>query len=158
MTGEDEYSRYKHRRYRSTLHIPICVRYFTLPTGTVTQTDLCSHQINRFIDFCLFCLWYVCEVTYIVELLHFSHFHHVSLVHTNRLLPATGGSGLRPRGTTHTLELGLPVSAVLQQWWPRRDPWSPAMMGPLTLATGYFNLPSCPSCSHSRPQINATYR
>jgi hypothetical protein len=31
-----------------------------------------------------------------VELLHFSHFHHFSLVlWTNRLLPATGGSGLR---------------------------------------------------------------
>jgi hypothetical protein len=48
-----------------------------------------------------------------VELLHFSHFHHVSLVQwTNCLLPATGGSGSRPKGATHTLELGLPVSAV----------------------------------------------
>ncbi len=45
-----------------------------------------------------------------------SHFHHVSLVQwTNRLLPATGGCGLRPRGATHTLKIGLPVSAVSLQ-------------------------------------------
>jgi hypothetical protein len=51
-----------------------------------------------------------------VELLHFSHFHHVSLVQwTNRLLPATGGSSLCPRGATHTLELELPVSAASLQ-------------------------------------------
>jgi hypothetical protein len=49
----------------------------------------------------------------LVELLHFSQFHHVSLVQwTNCLLPATGGSSSRPRGATHTLELGLPVIAV----------------------------------------------
>ncbi len=35
---------------------------------------------------------------------------------TNRLLPATGGSGLRPGGATHTLEPGLPVSDVSLQW------------------------------------------
>jgi hypothetical protein len=49
----------------------------------------------------------------IVELLHFPHFHHVSLVQwTKCLLPATGGSGLRPGGETYTLELELPVSNV----------------------------------------------
>ncbi len=48
-----------------------------------------------------------------MELLHLSHFHHVSLVQwTNRLVPATGGSSLHLRGITHTLKLGLPVSAV----------------------------------------------
>jgi hypothetical protein len=48
-----------------------------------------------------------------VELLHFSHLHHISLVQwTNCLLPATGDSSLCPRVGTHTLELGLPVSAV----------------------------------------------
>ncbi len=32
------------------------------------------------------------------------------------ICPATGGNGLRPGSTTHTLELGLPISAVsLQQ-------------------------------------------
>jgi hypothetical protein len=60
------------------------------------------------------------DLTYIgqrIRLLHLSHFHHVSLVQwTNRLLPATGGSGLRPAGSTHTLELGLPISAVSQHW------------------------------------------
>jgi hypothetical protein len=41
----------------------------------------------------------------------------VSLVQwTNRLLPATGGSGLCPGGATHTLELGSPNSAVSLQW------------------------------------------
>jgi hypothetical protein len=51
-----------------------------------------------------------------VKLLHFSHFHHVLLVQwTNRLLPATGGSSLRPRGAAYTLELGLPVSSVSLQ-------------------------------------------
>jgi hypothetical protein len=58
-----------------------------------------------------------------VELLHFSHFQHVSLVQwTNHLLPATGGNGSGPGGATHTLELGLPVSAVSLQWSPRHDP------------------------------------
>ncbi len=52
-----------------------------------------------------------------VELLHFSHFHHVSLVQwINRLVPATGDSGSRLGGATHTLELGLPVSTVLLHW------------------------------------------
>ncbi len=64
-----------------------------------------------------------------VELLHFSHFHHVWLVHwTNHLLPATGDSGLAPRGGTRTLELGLPISAVSLQWWPPCDPWSQAII------------------------------
>jgi hypothetical protein len=31
------------------------------------------------------------------------------------LLPATGGSGSRSMGATHTLESGLPVSAILLQ-------------------------------------------
>jgi hypothetical protein len=49
-----------------------------------------------------------------VELLNFSHFHLVSLIQwTNHLLPATGGSGSCPGGATHTLELGLFVSTVL---------------------------------------------
>ncbi len=82
----------------------------------------------------------------IVELLHFLHFYHVSLVQwTICLLPATGGSGLRPGGATHTLELGLPVSYVSLHWWPQRDPWSPTMTSPMTWATGCFSHPSCPS-------------
>jgi hypothetical protein len=53
-----------------------------------------------------------------MELLPFSHFPHVSLVQwTNRLLPATGGSDSRPRGATHALELGLPVSAISLQMY-----------------------------------------
>jgi hypothetical protein len=92
------------------------------------------------------CLTSCTSYYYIVELLHFSHFHHVSLVQwNNHLLPPTGDSSLHPGGATHTLELGLPVSAVLLQWWPRRDPWSPAMIGLLILATGCFSHPSCPS-------------
>ncbi len=83
---------------------------------------------------------------YIVELLHFSHFHYVSLVQwTNRLRPSTGGSGSRLGGATCTLELRLPVSAVSLQWWPGRDPWSPATISPLNLATGCFIHPSYPS-------------
>jgi hypothetical protein len=51
-----------------------------------------------------------------VELLHLEHFHFhtVSLVQwVNRLLPATGGNGLRPGGAPTLLELGSPVSIVL---------------------------------------------
>ncbi len=73
--------------------------------------------------------------------------------------PPQGAMVRAPRGATHTLELGLPVSAVSLQWSPRHDPWSPAMICPLTLATGFFSHPSCPrSPSHYRPQLNATYR
>ncbi len=37
------------------------------------------------------------------------------------------------------------VSVVLLHWWPWHDPWSPASIGSLTLATGCFSHPSCPS-------------
>jgi hypothetical protein len=47
---------------------------------------------------------------------HFSHFQHVPLVQwTICLLPATGGTSSRPGGATHTLEVGLHVSAILLQ-------------------------------------------
>jgi hypothetical protein len=59
-----------------------------------------------------------------VQLLHFSHFYHVSLGQlTNRLLPATGGSGSHPEGVTHTLELELPVSIVLLYFFDFRGPF-----------------------------------
>jgi hypothetical protein len=37
------------------------------------------------------------------------------------------------------------VSKVSLHWWPRRDLWSLASIGSLTLATGCFSHPSCPS-------------
>ncbi len=49
------------------------------------------------------------------------------------------GQRFAPWGATHTFKLGLPDSTVSLHWWPRRDPWSPAMIGPLTLAIGCFS-------------------
>ncbi len=56
------------------------------------------------------------------------------------------GSGSRPGDApTLTVEPGSPVSDVSLHWWPWRDHWSLAMKGPLTLASGCFSHPSCPS-------------
>ncbi len=57
------------------------------------------------------------------------------------------GSVVHVRGM-HPLSLWnqvSPVSDVSLHWWPRCDRWSPAMIGPLTLATGCFSNSSCPS-------------
>ncbi len=37
------------------------------------------------------------------------------------------------------------VRIVSRHGWPWHDPWSPATIGPLTLTTGCFSHPSCPS-------------
>ncbi len=47
------------------------------------------------------------------------------------------GGAVCPGDAPTLLELGF--------WWPHRDPWSPASIGPLTSATGCFSHPSCPS-------------
>jgi hypothetical protein len=64
----------------------------------------------------------------------------------NRLLPDQGRGSSVCVLRMHPLSQWnrvCPVSAVLLQWWPRRDPWSPDMIGPLALATGCFSHPFC---------------
>ncbi len=85
---------------------------------------------------------------YTVEPLRFSHHYTVSLVQwVNRLLPASGGGGQRfvPRGCTHTSGTGIACYGCLVILVTQCDPWSSAMIGPLTLATDFFSHPSYPS-------------
>jgi hypothetical protein len=82
-------------------------------------------------------LWSSCILT---------HLHSlngpVGLLFASRL----GGQRFTSWGCTHTSGTGillLAMSCYIGD--PRRHPWSPAMIGPLTLATGCFSHPSCPS-------------
>ncbi len=55
------------------------------------------------------------------------------------------GSGSHPGGAPTLLELRCPVSNVLLHWWLCSDPWSLAMIVPVTWAIVCFSHPSCPS-------------
>jgi hypothetical protein len=71
----------------------------------------------------------------------------VSLVQWVNLCFLSRGQRFASRGCTHSQQWNQvsPVSTVSLHWWPRRDPWSQATIGPLTLATGCFSHPSCPN-------------
>jgi hypothetical protein len=94
-----------------------------------------------------------------VELLHFSHHYTVALFQwVNHLHSAWGGSGLQPQGAPTLLELGSPANYVSLHLWPKHDPWSPAIIGPLclwfamTLATGCFSTLLVPVQSLQSPK------
>jgi hypothetical protein len=61
------------------------------------------------------------------------------------LLPAWGAAVRAPGVQRNFWDWDSPVSAVSLHWWSWPDPWSPATVGPLTLVTGCFSHPSCPS-------------
>jgi hypothetical protein len=93
-----------------------------------------------------------------VEPLHFSHHYTVWLVQwVNRLLPTLGVSGSCPGGAPTFLELGSSVSDVLLHWWPRRDPWSPAMIGPLCSLFSWWPEPSALAPFLSNSSVTAGY-
>jgi hypothetical protein len=63
----------------------------------------------------------------------FTPIHSPLVQWVNHMLPAQRGSDSRPGDApTHTMEPGS-VSNVMLHWWPWRDPWSPATLGPLCL-------------------------
>ncbi len=85
-------------------------------------------------------------INHIVEILQLTHIHSLTGPVGQPFASRLGGCSLRPGDApTLTMEPCSPVSDASLHWWPWRDPWSLATIGPLccdltkTLATVCLN-------------------